>query len=226
MSVTSDDILNLNNKNIIEKNDEIQKQLKQLNNIPQLVVNPNIMLNKLAPIMEQEKSAKIYKPEPRRLTLISTGECDFCTNSMKKDDNGNYIIKGNRDYIMHDLFGFIECVNCNKQKKAETRALEWYKEKKLVDWRVILRNVEEGHPLKQKTFSLKRSSGLVENDWELDKNEFIRISKKDKPGEIVVPLHKYGKMIKYVFLDELCQLNEKLNYQQLTDLINSFVKKN
>ena len=28
-------------------------------------------------------------------------------------------------------------------------------------------------------------------------------------------------MIKYVFLDELCQLNEKLNYQQLTDLINS-----
>ena len=185
MSVTSDDILNLNNKNIIEKNDEIQKQLKQLNNIPGLVVNQNIMLNKLAPIMEQEKSAKIYKPEPRRLTLISTGECDFCTNSMKKDDNGNYIIKGNRDYIMHDLFGFIECIDCNKLK-AETRALEWYKEKQLVDWRIILRNVEESS-IKTKTFSLKRSSGLVENDWELDKNEFIRISKKDKPGEIVVP---------------------------------------
>ena len=31
----------------------------------------------------EQKSAKIYKPEPRRLTLISIGECDFCP---KKDE--------------------------------------------------------------------------------------------------------------------------------------------
>ena len=68
---------------------------------------------------------------------------------MKKDDNGNYIIKGNRDYIIHDLFGLLNVLIVT-YKKAETRALEWYKEKKLVDWRVVLRKLEEDHPLKQK----------------------------------------------------------------------------
>ena len=152
MSVTSDDIFNLNNKNIIEKNDEIRKQLEQLDNIPGLIVGPNVMLNKLAPIMEQEKSAKIYKPEPRRLTLISTGECDFCPNSMKKDDNGNYIIKGNRDYIIHDLFGFIECVDCNIQKKAETRALRMVQRKKISRLESCFKKIRRRSSIKTKKF--------------------------------------------------------------------------
>lgn len=222
MSEISENILGLvDNKNLQQQEEEVANQLSQLINTPGLLVSPQMIVNKLSPIIEQKEE---YKPNPRRLTLISTSECDFCENSMKKDESGNNIIKENRDYVIHDLFGFIECVICNKQKKAENRALEWYKEKKVVDWRVVLRKLEDSHPLKEKNFSLKRSSGLVETDWELDKNEFIRISKKDKPGEIVVPLHKYGKMSKYVFLDELCDLNEKLNYQQLTDLISSFVK--
>jgi hypothetical protein len=222
MSESSENFLGFfNNKNLQDKEKEVANQLSQLMNTPSLLISPQIIVNKLSPIMEQKKE---YKPKPRRLTLISTSECDFCENSMKKDENGNYIIKENGDYIIHDLFGFIECINCNKQKKAENRALEWYKEKKVVDWRVVLRKLEDNHPLKEKTFSLKRSSGLVETDWELDTNEFIRISKKDNPGEFVLPLHKYGKMIKYVFLEELCDLNKKLNYQELKDLISSFVK--
>ena len=222
MSESSENIFELiNNKSLQQKEEEVANQISKLINTPGLLVNPQMIINKLSPITEQKEE---YKPKPRRLTLISTSECDFCENSMKKDESGNNIIKENRDYIIHDLFGFIECISCKKQKKAENRALEWYKEKKVVDWRVVLRKLEDNHPLKEKTFSLKRSSGLVETDWELDTNEFIRISKKDKPGEFVVPLQKYGKMIKYVLLDELCDLNEKLNYQQITDLISSFVK--
>ena len=33
-----------------------------------------MIINKLSPIMEQKKE---YKQKPRRLTLISSNECDF-----------------------------------------------------------------------------------------------------------------------------------------------------
>ena len=89
MSESSENFLGFfNNKNLQDKEKEVANHLSQLMNTPSLLISPQIIVNKLSPIMEQKKE---YKPKPRRLTLISSNECDFCKKSMKKDENGKAI---------------------------------------------------------------------------------------------------------------------------------------
>lgn len=126
---------------------------------------------------------------PCRLVFIQTqNNCMFCTTS-KGDCYTQYV-------NLPERMGYIYCENC---KEHANKATQHWKE-----------NIAYGEAnyLRDRDIKIKRTSGLIENGWELH-NPFTHIN--DQGIEMIQCYHKTLDMARWCKLEEILELNPKSN---------------
>lgn len=194
------------NKKVSSKILEVQDIFNELKDNNNVLISKQMIKNKLEPFENQYNNFdQEFEPQPRRLTFIHKSECDFCSNSMKKDDSGNFIIKENYCFSILPQYGFLYCEKCkelNNQYKAYLKYIK--KEKSMSIW--ILLDILELEDTSKK-FKVTRSNGDIENDWKLDRNRFVAFRNE----EWIIPVVKYidnDSLMKHFSLNKFCDLNE------------------
>lgn len=138
--------------------------------------------------MNEEEFVFIY---PKRLVLINQKWCDFCNRP-----NNEYYIKE-----LVYLFGYQFCKDCENicQQQIDTfcRYKKEYPTNKFI----------QDFNLSRETFNVKRSSGVVENNWKIDHTQFIKV----RNGNYLIPMSKLN-VFKYVDLIVLCEHNQEQLY--------------
>ncbi len=126
-------------------------------------------------------------PEPIRLVMIKTVDnCQFCSNPQGK----SYI-----SYISFPChMGFISCPSCHS--KMEETKFNW------------IRDFGYGNAkhLAGRDIKIRRSSGQIEDDWELNPDDYM-VFYDDDGTEIVSCKKKGVDVIKSVRVSELFELN-------------------
>ena len=148
--------------------------------------------------MNEEEFVFIY---PKRLVLINQKWCDFC-------------IRPNNEYYIKELvylFGYQFCKDCENicQQQIDTfcRYKKEYPTNKFI----------QDFDLSLKTFNVKRSSGVVENNWKIDHTQFIKVKNGDsvKKGAVlmVIEAMKMEYLIRAPYSGKIKKINFKENEQ-------------
>ncbi len=135
-------------------------------------------------IREQSKTS----PDPVRLVMVRWIEnCQFCSEPIGESKSSLVSVDS--------LMGFISCSTCEEKRLKACN--EWIK--------------KFGHggakSLQGKTIRVKRSSGIIEDDWELSTENYYTFI--DDYGNKTVCCKKVGiDMTKYCQVSELLELNK------------------
>lgn len=126
---------------------------------------------------------------PKRLVLINQKWCDFCN----KQSNDSYT----KELIY--LFGYQTCKNCRNicQKQIDIYC-KYNKEYSTIDF---IRDFG----LSGVKFNIQRTSGIIENNWEIDFTQFIKV----RDNKYLIPMHALH-IFKYVDLNILCNYNKEI----------------
>ena len=136
---------------------------------------------------------------------------------MKKDDNDNFIVKSNYTLTIISKFGFVYCNKCKENNFQYRAYLNYIKNDKAMSLYIF--NSLNNFVDMEKQYKVKRSSGIIEDDWELDKNRLITFMNDNW----MIPVFKYfdnDTIIKHVFLKDFSELNN-YNYQEILTNLNS-----
>lgn len=154
-----------------------QNQL-QLNNI--IVPNDSLDYFSRNPV-EKETG----EPSPFRLVMIKIiDNCQFCTNP--KGGVYQYFIS------IEDKLGFLSCEKC--QEKAKEYVSKWMSTKAY----------GRANKFRNMKFKVRRSSGVIDPNWELSEYPFVDYVQNDECVECV---NKEEKIVKMVRIDDLLELN-------------------
>lgn len=146
--------------------------------------------------------------EPIRAVFIKMNYCDFCKN---------YFEKCNLETIdVSSKYGWRYCDKCTECMRENTKV---YKNiNKILSWNSIAKFINMSIcDLAQINLTICRSSGSIENDWNLDITKSIHFFEEDNVWN--VPVSKPG-LFKFISLDELMNENRKIY-----DLVVNYIKK-
>ena len=132
------------------------------------------------------------KPQPCRLTMFRcVDNCQFCPNP-KGDVFCHYV-------CVEDHHGFLSCTECCEL--AEEAVEEW--------------NTNEAYgranKFRNKTIKVKRSSGIIEEDWKL--NEKYTMAVHTSKGEVVHCVNNDKNISKWIKIDDLLEWNKEQTEQ-------------
>lgn len=147
--------------------------------------------------------------EPIRAIFIKMDYCDFCKN---------YVEKCNLETIdVSSKYGWRYCDKCTESMRKNTRV---YKNiNKIISWNSIAKFINMTiFDLAQINVIVKRSSGLIDTDWNLDITRSVSFFKDGNKWKI--PVSKPG-LFKFISLDEL--MNENIN---IYNFILDYIKEN
>ena len=149
--------------------------------------------------IEDESFVFIY---PKRLVLINSQFCDFCT---KIHTENTYVTE------MIHLFGYQHCNNCRKLCQKHISLYSNYKN--------IFPTIQFCNYFNIKynqKFHVQRSNGNIEDNWFISKKDFIKFH----DNNYLFPMFS-GNTFKNVPLSKLCKLNENMKYN---DIVNYFTE--
>tara|TARA_Y100000389_G_C17345710_1_gene455730 strand:+ start:81 stop:758 length:678 start_codon:yes stop_codon:yes gene_type:complete len=209
-----------NNKKVSSKILEVQEIINELKECDGVMISEQMVQNKLNPLKNQIKDMnQEYRPQPRRLTFIHCYECDLCSDSMKKDDNDNFIVKCNYTLSIIPKFGFIYCNKCKDNNLQYKAYLNYIKNEKAMSMYTF--NSFNNFVDIDKKYKVKRSSGIIEDDWELDNNRFVTF----KDDDWMIPVVKYienDSIVKHFNLKIFSELNN-FDYQKFINNLYSLI---
>ena len=134
--------------------------------------------------VEKLYSCSVDNPQPFRLTMIKLRDnCQFCS----EPTGDSFIFEVSKA----DMFGFISCKKCIDI--ADKAYKNWFDNKAYGDVNY----------LKDKKIKVRRSSGDIEDDWELSKQSTLV-----QNGYLVCVNHRLD-IHKSIKIDELMELNPK-----------------
>lgn len=133
-----------------------------------------------------DNSKKLTNPQPFRLVMIKNFDnCQFCS-----EPKGEVYIH----YVSPiDMIGFVSCIKCSDL--ARKAADEWSD------------NCAYGQAniLKNKKIKIRRSSGVIDDDWELSKSSTLVHSIDNE--DCVSCIKQGASIVKMVKISELLELN-------------------
>ena len=141
---------------------------------------------------------------PKRLVLINQKWCDFCN----KQSNESYA----KELIY--LFGYQACENCRDtcQKQIDIYC-KYNKEYSTIDF---IRDFS----LSGVKFNIKRTSGIIENNWEIDFTHIIKL----RNNSYIIPMCTLN-MFKYIELTVLCDYNKEIiDYNAIHKYFSDYFK--
>jgi hypothetical protein len=151
-----------------------------------MIDNTNTLMNQ---IESRDNFLKaLPKPQPFRLVMIKCKDfCQFCDDP--KDDVFIHYI------TVEHKYGFLSCEKC--RNKATDAVNEWFATEAWGDVNYL------GH----KNIKVKRSSGIIEDDWKLDKERpFIETINESK---VVHCIKDDGSLTKCCFISDIVEWNDE-----------------
>jgi hypothetical protein len=144
--------------------------------------------------------------EPRRLTLISMTECDFCDNPQNE-----------KTHQMQYYLGY-GCLCCSKciPKCEETFDMFSVKQKGL-GMSYMQYKLPNDHPLRTPftKIKVKRTSGVIECDWEIN----VQAIMYRDVNEIMTPCcHSSAQISKNVRLKDLISHNPEIDFNIIDEI--------